>query len=199
MTAADLGAWDPLGVAAVVRLFDRAPFRWWFTGGHALELHLGESWRSHADTDVGISRYESAGLHRWLAGRQGWDLHIGAAGRLTRWRGEPLDPARSQNNVWCRPTPADDWRLDIPIGSGTPERWIYRRDETISRSWDDAVLRTADGIPYLAPELQLLFKSKGLRAKDDLDAAHVLPRLEPPRRRALHALLPPDHPWQSLA
>jgi hypothetical protein len=29
-----------------------------------------------------------------------------------------------------------------------------------------AVLRTADGIPYLAPELQLLYKSKGLRSKD---------------------------------
>lgn len=37
-----------------------------------------------------------------------------------------------------------------------------------------AVLRSAAGIPYLAPELQLLYKSKGLRPKDDVDAAEVI-------------------------
>ena len=40
-----------------------------------------------------------------------------------------------------------------------------------------AVLRTTDGIAYLAPELQLLFKSKNRRLKDDVDAAEVIPAL----------------------
>jgi len=84
------------------------------------------------------------------------------------------------------------------VGSGTDDRWVYRRDETVTRSWHEAVLRSADGIPYLAPELQLLFKSKAPRAKDDVDAGHVVPRLEPARRRSLGALLPGDHPWQQL-
>lgn len=197
MTAASLGAWDPLGVDEVVAVFDGAPFRWWMTGGHALELHLGGSWRSHADTDVGICRADGPDVHRWLSSR-GWDLHIGADGVLTPWHGSPLDAARSQNNVWCRPSPGTDWRLDIAVGSGTPDRWIYRRDETITRPWSDTVLRTADGVPYLAPELQLLFKSKGQRPKDDLDAAHVIAHLDPTRRQALATLLPPDHPWQAL-
>lgn len=51
---------------------------------------------------------------------------------------------------------------------------------------------------YLAPDLQLLFKSKGLRDKDHLDARHVIPRLTPTRRHALQALLSDDHPWQQL-
>jgi hypothetical protein len=197
MTPPSFGPWDPLGVEDVVRLLRGAPFRWWLTGGYALELHLGTSWRSHADIDVGICRSDAPEVHRWLSGR-GWDLHIGAGGRLTPWHGEALDPARSQNNVWCRRAPGDDWRLDITVGSGTPERWVYRRDETVTRPWDDAVLRTPAGVPYLAPELQLLFKSKGLRPRDHLDAAHAVPHLTPPRRRVLHLLLPPDHPWQAL-
>jgi hypothetical protein len=191
----DLGSWDPLGVGEATRLFAGAPFRWWVTGGHALELHLGTSWRRHADLDIGIRRSDAVLLHGWLAG---WDLQIGADGRLTPWQGEPLSASRNQNNIWCRPVQTDDWQLDVVVGAGTDERWIYRRDEAIARPWDDALLQTADGVPYLAPELQLLFKSKGLRPKDHVDARHVIPRLDPARRRSLVALLPRTHPWQRL-
>ena len=88
--------------------------------------------------------------------------------------------------------------LDITIGDGTPECWVYRRDPSLRLPWNVAVLRTSDGIPYLAPELQLLFKSKGLRPKDDVDAAQVIPSLEARRRQLLAEVLGPDHPWQQL-
>jgi hypothetical protein len=64
--------------------------------------------------------------------------------------------------------------------------------------WDDAVLHTSDGIPYLAPELQLVFKSTAPRPRDHVDAAQVIPALDERRRRILTALLPPEHPWQRL-
>ncbi len=54
------------------------------------------------------------------------------------------------------------------------------------------------GVPYLAPELQLLFKSKGLRLKDDLDAGEVVPELDARRRAQLSRLLATGHPWQRL-
>jgi hypothetical protein len=75
--------------------------------------------------------------------------------------------------------------------------WIYRRDGTIQMPWDEAVLRTND-TPYLAPELQLLFKSKAVREKDELDARQAIPALERERRRRLATLLPTDHPWHAL-
>jgi hypothetical protein len=58
------------------------------------------------------------------------------------------------------------------------------------------VLAAADGTRYLAPELQLLFKSKDVRPKDDVDAARVIPLLDVVRRRRLGELLPATHPWQ---
>jgi hypothetical protein len=53
------------------------------------------------------------------------------------------------------------------------------------------------GVPYLAPELQLLFKSMHLRSKDHGDARRVIPILENERRIWLSDHLDPDHPWQT--
>jgi hypothetical protein len=63
-----------------------------------------------------------------------------------------------------RPTPrprrTGSWCLDVTLAEGDSEAWVYRRDPRIRVPWPQAVLSTADGVPYLAPELQLLFKSK---------------------------------------
>ena len=59
-------------------------------------------------------------------------------------------------------------RVTTPHGSS---------DAPASRKpWDEAVLTSADGVPYLAPELQLLFKSRDVREKDDVDARGGDPR-----------------------
>ncbi len=68
----------------------------------------------------------------------------------------------------------------------------------ISRRWPEAVLITIRGVPYLAPELQLLFKSEDARPKDDVDAASVIPELEPEGRAWLAHRLPADHGWHTL-
>lgn len=55
-----------------------------------------------------------------------------------------------------------------------------------------------DGICYLQPEIQLLYKAQGLRAKDQLDFDDTLPHLDQRRRSWLCAALErtlPAHPW----
>ncbi len=193
MPASEFGSWAPLGLDSVVEVFSSAPFRWWVGGGHALDLHLGRTWRRHEDTDLGVMRRDLGSLHAHLFR---WDLHVAAAGQLAPWGGEPLEVAHHQNNVWCRLTADGPWVLDVTIGEGSDTDWIYRRDPSVRVPWDMAVLRTAEGIPYLAPELQLLYKSKGLRAKDEVDAAEVIPTLDARQRELLSRLLTPDHPWQ---
>ncbi|GGJ71444.1 hypothetical protein GCM10010121_097590 [Streptomyces brasiliensis] len=64
--------------------------------------------------------------------------------------------------------------------------------------YDAIIERTADGIPYLVPELVLLFKAKATRPKDQADFEGVLPLLDPPRRNHLRGwleLIHPGHPW----
>lgn len=195
VSAPELGPWEPLPLDSVVELFTTAPLRWWIAGGHALELYLQQTWRVHEDTDVGVQRSELPAVYELLSH---WDVHVAAAGTLTPWRGERLDIDRHQNNLWCRRRPGDPWALDILIGEGSDEHWIYRRDQTVRVPWDTAVLRAATGVPYLAPEIQLLFKSTGPRPKDDVDAVRVIPQLDDRRRQFLAAHLAADHPWQRL-
>jgi hypothetical protein len=53
-SAPELGRWEPLSVNAILDTFGVTPFRWWFSGGRALKLHVGRSWRDHEDTDIGV-------------------------------------------------------------------------------------------------------------------------------------------------
>lgn len=191
-----LGRWSPLAVEEAAAAFDGAPFRWWISGGRALALHLGRGWREHEDTDVGVVRADLDAIRHHLAG---WDLHVAAAGLLRPWHGERLEEDRHENNVWVRRDPGGPWELDVTVGSGSASTWRYRRGPSIEVRWADAILRSPDGVPYLAPELQLLFESRSPRTKDDVDAAEVLPALEPARRAWLAAHLPVDHPWQQLS
>jgi hypothetical protein len=94
--------------------------------------------------------------------------------------------------------PAREVGHDLTVNECTEKKWIYRRDPSVTRDWDAAILETASGIPYLAPELQLLFKSKRPRAKDHSDADHVTPAMGDERRSWLSVRLNPDHPWQEI-
>jgi hypothetical protein len=142
-----------------------------------LELHLGRSWRGHDDLDIGICRQDLDVALAWLAG---WDFRVGL------------------NNVWVRRSPDEPWAMDLTIGAGDDREWVYRRDPTLSRPWDRAVLLTDSGIPYLAPDLQLLFKAKDTRPKDDLDSKLVIPELDQEQREFLVGWLPGQHAWREM-
>jgi hypothetical protein len=191
-----LDPWQPWSLEQVSSQFAEAPFRWWISGGHALELHAEDQWRSQADIDVGVCRNEMSAVYSWF---DGWDLSIAAAGRLVKWDGRrPLDAHRQENNVWVRESLRSPWRVDLTIGSVDTGEWTYRRDETVTRPWHRAVLRTESGLPYLAPDLQLLFKAKDPRPVDHLDAEQVIEVLNLEERRFLAGHLDPEHSWHSL-
>jgi lincosamide nucleotidyltransferase A/C/D/E len=189
------GAWDPLALSEVVEVFEGCDAPWWITGGHALEIYTGRSWRDHDDTDVGIRRVDAVAVLGHLIDR-GWEPVVAAAGVLCDWDGGELTADAHQNNVWCR-RPGGPWQLDITIGEGDDDQWIYRRDPSLRRAWSSAVLERA-GLRYLSPELQLLFKSTAVRTKDTLDAGEVIPSLDAGQVALLDVRLRGQHPWRHL-
>lgn len=65
-------------------------------------------------------------------------------------------------------------------------------------AYDQIIRRDPAGIPYLVPEIVLLFKAKQARAKDNADLAGALPLLTPDARSWLRAMLSrvhPGHEW----
>ncbi len=194
MEASELGQWDSLPLGDVVAVMAPFPARWWVSGGSALELHLRRSWRNHEDTDVGICRRDA----RHLLGLSAeWEIFVASQGVLTKWDGRDLSADDHENNLWCRQD-RGPWRLDVTVGEGDEHQWVYRRDPSFSLPWDRVVLHAANGVPYLAPALQLLFKSTNLRPKDQLDAETVIPELDAGSLALLDVRLPHGHPWSTL-
>jgi hypothetical protein len=194
-TEGRLGPWNPLTLDEAVQVFAGYKGRWWISGGWALELFVGTSWRDHEDTDIGILRNEAGLVRQFL---RSWDLQVASAGQLSPWDGRGLRSEDNENNVWCRRSKEEPWCLDLTIGDGDSKRWIFRRDPKVRVEWKQAVLEGTGGIRYLAPELQLLFKSKNPRPKDDLDARQVIPLLGEERQARLVRFLSKAHPWRAL-
>lgn len=195
------GPWAGLTPADVAALFDGYPGVWWVAGGWALEAFTGVS-REHEDTDASVLRSDLALLRRHLAGRL--DVWTAAGGAL-----RPLLPGDAPDGaaddvlpqgcgqVWTRRAATEPWELDILLAPGSAQEWVYKRDLSLRMPMADA-LWERDGISYLQPEIQLLYKAKGLRAKDQVDFDNTLPHLDGRRRAWLSAALErtlPGHPW----
>ena len=78
------------------------------------------------------------------------------------------------------------------------DNWICRRDTSIRRPYVEVFEVSADGIPYLRPEICLRFKAKAVRDKDRADLEAALPRMSTVQRAWLHTALErvhPDHDW----
>lgn len=173
-----------------------APFEWYVSGGWALDLFLGHVQRVHHDVDMVVPRSAQMELQKYLLARD-WKLITPFEKRLAPWPPHMrLELPRHQVHAHR----ADDF-IDLLL-TDMDDVWKYRREPFILRSKEKLSLRSAGGIPYLAPELILLFKSKNTgnheRSKDQTDFETAGPHLDPERRAWLRWALiasAPDHAW----
>jgi hypothetical protein len=170
---------------------------WWIAGGRALDLYLGRTSRPHADLDIGAPRRDIGEILRCLVG---WDICEAKDGILTSLESGVL-PRRDVNSLWCRPQGTIHWKFEMLLDEVLGDTWVYRRDPRITRLMDDAVKRTGQDLPFLAPEIQLLYKSKLTRDRDSLDFLNVSPHLSASARLWLKnalELTTPSHEWTAL-
>src|SRR5690606_4201484 len=148
-----LDDWAPLSPAEVAKLFAEYRGSWRIAGGWAIDLFTGEPHRSHGDIDIEIDRSDLGLLHDALPG---WILY--AANRVvTLWSaGEPL-PADT-TDIWCR-RPGRPWEMQLMTAYTSGDEWVYKRDARIRGPLADRTLLLG-GLPVIAPEIQLLYKSK---------------------------------------
>lgn len=193
------GPWTPLSPQEAAELLAGADFPWWIAGGFAIEWAVGEPYREHSDLDVLVLHRDQALVRRHF---EGWDLFLAdppGAGRLRAWStGEDL-PSRV-HDVWCRRSSDEPWSVQLMLDEADGEDWVSRRDSRVRRPLAQLGQVTWTGIPYLSPEVQLFYKAKNVREKDQLDFDRVLPRLDAGQRAwlvgALELVLP-GHAWLS--
>jgi len=182
----DLGAWDPWSPDEVAAALDSVQVRWAVAGGWALDLHLGESTRPHADIEIVAPCGDVHVLRAFLV-----DLEWFAVGGGRAW---PIaDAPQEVRQSWGRDR-SGRWRLDVIRETWEAGEWVYHRDPRIRRSLTDAIQFSPGGIPHLAPEIVLLLKAKEPRDKDEADLASTLPSLTPDRITWLRSALEKAHP-----
>ncbi|WP_229070292.1 nucleotidyltransferase domain-containing protein [Actinoplanes sp. DH11] len=178
--------WTPSQVAQ--RLSGTAT-RWYVAAGWALDLFLGRQTRAHGDIEIGIPAADFAGIRDRFP-----EYAFDAVGDGRIWRDATPDELAATHQTWLREPATGNYLLDVFREPHDGDTWICRRDATIRFPYDDIVHHTGDAVPYLAPELVLLFKAKHTRPKDQADFDEAVPHLSPDQRATLTGLLARVHP-----
>lgn len=188
----DLGPWTALEPADAARALDGVAVPWWIAGGWAVELHLGRRTRPQEDIDLGVWRDD---VPAFTSGAAGWEFHAAKDGRLT-----PHPPGAAlpcgAHILWAR-RPGGPWSLELLAEDRRAGWWTYRREPRVRRP-ADTLTRAVGAFRVIAPEVQLLYKSKDVRPKDQADFDLVAPTLDAPARRWLAEALAvaiPGHRW----
>jgi hypothetical protein len=187
--------WTPLSVDAVVEVMRGAGFLWCLAGGHAIERVVGRGYRQHEDIDVVVLRSQLSRVQEWFH-----DWHLAAAdtqGCLRAWESGEKLPWRI-HDMWGHRREAPGWELQLMIQEDDAQSWYFRRDDRVYGDIADLVT-IVDGVPCLRMDLQLLYKSKSARLRDEADFQHLLPHLSDAERQTLAEWLrltsPNGHLW----
>jgi hypothetical protein len=172
-------------------------------GGWAIDLFVGEVTREHEDVEIGVVRDDQEAVRSLFAG---WGLYKAVSGHWVPWEeGERLELPIHQ--VLARPPGSDppgeqweprSWELEFFLNEVHDGVWRSRRDPRVMRPLEDVFLRSASGIPIVAPEVQLLYKAKHRRDKDEHDFRTARPLLSARQRAWLKEALEiahPEDPW----
>ena len=183
-------------VLAVRSLLSDLTVPYWIAGGWAIDLAVGRVTRDHADVDIMLLERDEHALQTdltqvdiQLIGRDGQPGPWPVGRRLLAGPGPgPRRPVAGPDRLVLHsrnlPLPAE-----VLLASAVGASWVYYRGaRCISRPLAD-VTRRRDGIPFLAPEVVLLFKSRSKSDKDQRDVETALPVLSAEQRSWLQDTL----------
>lgn len=163
---------DFAAVSAVCSLLSGLTVSYWITGGWAIDLTVGRVTRDHADVDVMLLERDKHALWNDLP-----EDEIQITGRDRESRRLTL-----QSENLLLPT-------EVFLADADGTFWVHRRGTyRVKRPLAD-ITRHRDGIPFLAPEVVLLFKARSKADKDQRDVETALPVLDAGQRSWLQETL----------
>jgi hypothetical protein len=187
--------WAPWTPTEITRLLEDTTVPWCVTAGWAIDVFLGRQTRDHDDLEIAVPRSAWPEICERL---DTLDFVVAGDGQLWPPTAPNLD---SHFQTWGRDE-SGKYRVDVFRDPHDGDTWICRRDPTITRPYAQVIRRSAQDVPYMAPEIVLLFKAKHARDKDTADLGHCLPLLTPTERiwlvEAIERVYPQPHPWIDL-
>jgi Aminoglycoside-2''-adenylyltransferase len=175
----------------------RAPF--YFAGGWAIDLHLGRVTREHHDVDALVMRRDHLLLHKALKQFSLKKIipHPDGMppnrGTIVEWRpGDKLELPVHQINAYR--VGESEPAFQVMLAESRGSEWIFRRNPGVSMPLSRMGFHPLWGLPYLAPEIVLLFKAKHLEPRDRIDFDNAIPALSADARRWLRDAIEKTHP-----
>ncbi|MCL2508438.1 MAG: hypothetical protein FWF05_04610 [Oscillospiraceae bacterium] len=190
-------------------------------GGYAIDLFLGQKTRPHKDLDVAVYREDrDAIVQRML--NDGWDMYEPCGCAFLHKIGGVETQKRIKSNIWCvRPDNAhykftahekdmfavefdgseqtDLDFIELLFNDRRDGEFLYAKNKDIKMKLDSAVIKVKE-IPYLTPELVLLYKSTMSESPDyQLDFENASMKMNEEQRAwlngALIRMFPRGHKW----
>lgn len=186
--------WNPWTPREVTQRLAGVAAPWCVAAGWALELFTEAAAREHEDLEIAVP---AARFDEIAAALPGFEWDVAGDGRVWPFP----EQAAAHFQTWLREPASGHYRIDVFREPHVGDRWVCRRDASITLPYGELILRTGDGIPYVVPEVALLFKAKHVRDKDQADFRRVLPALDRTRRARLSSWLStlhPGHPWMDV-
>jgi hypothetical protein len=176
----------PRQVAAVM---DETGVWWAIAGGWAIDQWLGEQTRHHHDIEIVVRRDDLPAVHTALVGTRSLDCVDPPGSGWREWSGEPVQAPAFQLRAR-----GQGLAFDLFAETVDDETWSFRRDRRITRPLTEVTTPGPDGIPVVAPEIQLLYMAKSSEPKHEHDFHAVLARLPHEARIWLARALVVTHP-----
>ncbi|MFQ5553235.1 MAG: nucleotidyltransferase domain-containing protein [Thermoplasmata archaeon] len=171
------------------------PNRWYVAGGWAIDLAVGRVTRPHADVEIAILRRDQEAIRSHLTD---WEFYLAVPGK--RGIREPWEEGSRLelpiHEVYA--ASPDGTELEILLNESTGGVWRFRRMMEIARPLSKMGRLSTIGLPYLAPEIVLLYKAKEPRAIDEEDFRVARPLLAEEAGEWLRISIDacyPDHHW----
>src|SRR6266540_7301988 len=153
----------------VARLMAGFPRPWYVAGGWAIDLYLGRVTRPHEDVEIGILREDQQDLRRHLAGWAFEKVVPGPQGH----RREPWPPSERLeppvHEAYARRPRGTVREIEILLSEAGEGPWRFRRDPRVTKPLEDLGLVGLETIPFLSPDVVLLYKAKAPRPRDEED------------------------------
>ena len=177
-------------------LMKKFPHPWFIGGGWALDIAAGQVTREHEDLDICILREHTEAVFSYFSD---WDIKIAIPGE------HRLEPCTTLQDTLAPRYGLHLHRssefVEILLTDKTGDVIPFRRHPDIQLDYTRFARVDANGLPYVAPEWQLLFKAKEGRAKDLADFLHHAPLLDEQAKRWLYDALSnhlPQSEWLPL-
>lgn len=173
----------------VTQLMNGFQYPWFIAGGWSIDLGIGRITRKHEDMDICVFREHGAEV---LAYFSDWQIEV-AIPKESR-----LEPVRSKEDIRFP-------RYGIHLNKGTEfievmltdknaDEVVFRRDPEIRMDIQEFIRVDSLGRQYIAPEMQLLYKAKEGRPKDNHDFSVALPHMTPGQKAWFIKALAKHHP-----